>query len=149
MVAQGTVPLRNTIDRQSSDRNEVEDITPVEEKANVDSSGPPRFSVQIDVEQFVETCRRFELLVERWYNEIDPYSSSSNDWIMTLPYQQIIGLGPIVIPLVLRELQSRPHHWFWALRVLTDAEPVPAESRGDFDDMVSAWLKWGRDNGYL
>jgi len=93
--------------------------------------------------------KRFDALVAEWYQAHDKLSSMPVDWIMCMPYQQIIGQGPAVIPLLLRELQERPNHWFWALRVITNADPVPEESRGNFDDMVSNWLSWGRDNGYL
>jgi len=31
-------------------------------------------------------------------------------------YQQIIDMGLAVIPLILRELEQRPNHWFAALR---------------------------------
>lgn len=38
-------------------------------------------------------------------------------------YQRIIGLGPEVAPLLLRELERQPDHWFWALKALTGADP--------------------------
>ncbi len=45
-------------------------------------------------------------------------------------YQEIIGLGPAVVPLVLRELEQRPAHWFSALRALTGADPMDPADRG-------------------
>jgi len=62
-------------------------------------------------------------------------------------YQQIIALGPPVIPLILRELRERPDHWFWALNAITGEDPVGPED--DFDQAVEAWLRWGRERGYL
>ncbi len=63
-------------------------------------------------------------------------------------YQQIIGMGPAAVPLLLRELERAPDHWFWALKAITGTDPVPPEQRGKLSEMASAWLRWGRDQGY-
>ena len=63
-------------------------------------------------------------------------------------YQQIIAMGLEVVPLLFRELEREPDHWFRALHVLTGADPVPPESRGKIREMAAAWLRWGRDQGY-
>lgn len=39
--------------------------------------------------------------------------------------QRIIGMGPVVVPLILEELRREPDHWFWALEMLTEDDPVP------------------------
>jgi hypothetical protein len=91
--------------------------------------------------------QRFADLVARWKRERGPYSSSAR--LAEHPaYQQIIGMGPEVIPLLLRELEREPDHWFRALHALTAADPVPAESRGKVREMAAAWLRWGRAQGY-
>lgn len=64
-------------------------------------------------------------------------------------YQQIIAMGPSVLPLVFDELRREPDDWFVALRTLTRADPVPSHSRSDFDEAVEAWLEWGGQHGYL
>lgn len=64
-------------------------------------------------------------------------------------YQQIIGMGPEVVPLLLRDLAETESHWFWALRVITNDNPVPPEHRGRVDRMISAWLSWGMRNNLL
>jgi hypothetical protein len=66
-------------------------------------------------------------------------------------YQSIIGIGPAAIPLILSQLESEgeePDHWFWALRALTSADPVKEEDRGDIVRMATAWIEWGRAQGY-
>ena len=63
-------------------------------------------------------------------------------------YQQIIRLGPDVVPLILRELERETDHWFRALHALTGAEPVPSASCGKLREMATAWLRWGREQGY-
>lgn len=64
-------------------------------------------------------------------------------------YQRIIGMGPDVLPLILRELQRELDHWFWALEVISREDPVPEESKGDLKEMARIWLKWGREHGYV
>jgi hypothetical protein len=63
--------------------------------------------------------------------------------------QKIIAIGPDVISLILAELRERPDHWFWALHVLADADPVPASDTGHFQKMAAAWITWGEDNGFI
>ncbi len=88
--------------------------------------------------------RRFADLVARWKRERGPYSSSAR-LAEHSAYQQIIALGPEVVPPLLRELERKPDHWFRALHALTGADPVPAESRGKLLEMAAAWLRWGRE----
>ena len=56
--------------------------------------------------------------------------------------------GPAVLPLLLRELQERPDHWFWALRAITGEDPVATEDRGKLDAMTAAWLRWAEKHAY-
>jgi hypothetical protein len=76
-------------------------------------------------------------------------TSSTIDIVMNPAYQRIISLGTVAIPWIFAELQREPDHWFWALRVLTEKDPVPPLSRGNMEEMTDAWLKWGRENAYL
>jgi hypothetical protein len=91
---------------------------------------------------------RFRALVDRWKAERG-HTSSVQEMAMHPAYQQIIGLGEPVLPLLLREMQQNPSHWTWALRSITGENPVPPESRGKVDEMAAAWTKWGRERGYL
>ena len=89
----------------------------------------------------------FESLVNQW--RTDTRFMSSTTEIVTHPaYQRIIGMGPVVIPYLLRELEQRPAQWFWALRAITGADPVLPEDRGNVRAMAAAWLRWGRENGF-
>ena len=63
-------------------------------------------------------------------------------------YQQIIGMGSDVIPLLLRELENNSGRWFWALKSISREEPVTPEQRGKTKEMIAAWLNWGREKGY-
>jgi hypothetical protein len=89
----------------------------------------------------------FQSLVRQWKEERGP-SSSTTELAMCPSYQRIIGLGPVVVPLLLRELEHAPDHWFWALKAITGVDPVPVESRGKVREMARLWIEWGRQQGY-
>lgn len=91
---------------------------------------------------------RFRRLVMRWKQDTE-FSSSVTEMSMHPAYQQIIGMGPPVLPLLFRELATSPDHWFWALAVITGTDPVRAASRGNLDEMTAAWLAWGREHGHV
>lgn len=57
-------------------------------------------------------------------------------------YQRIIGLGPKVLPLILRELERETDHWYWALNAISGEDP--AEGVEDFEEAAARWLEWGR-----
>ncbi len=91
--------------------------------------------------------QRFRRLVSQWKAERGPHSSSAR--LAKHPaYQQIIALGPEVVPLLLRELEREPGHWFRALHALTGASPPLPAQPGDMKAMAAAWLQWGCEHGY-
>jgi len=90
----------------------------------------------------------FASLAGTWRRETGMLSSVT-DISMHPAYQQIIGLGPAAVPLILRELQRRPDHWFWALSAITRENPVPPEDAGNVRRMAEAWVAFGRRHGYL
>jgi hypothetical protein len=92
--------------------------------------------------------RRFRELADEWQADVAPLSSTTAR-VQHPAYRQIVELGPAVVPLLLRELERRPNHWFAALRALTGADPVAPADRGRLGVMAEAWIKWGRERGYL
>ena len=89
----------------------------------------------------------FYQLVEQWKSETRGISSTEQLSVHPA-YQQIIGMGRDVIPLLLRELEKNSGRWFWALKSISREEPVTPEQRGKTKEMISAWLNWGREKGY-
>lgn len=75
--------------------------------------------------------------------------SSVTEIAMHPAYQQIIGMGKPAIPLILSEMKGKPGHWFWALKSITGEDPVLPEQRGRMKEMTEAWLRWGKEQGYL
>lgn len=90
---------------------------------------------------------RFRRLEAAWLADVG-FSSSSTALRSHPAFQEIIGLGPAVVPFMLRDLEERPRHWVWALPSITSADPVPASDRGNIARMSAAWLRWGREQGY-
>lgn len=89
----------------------------------------------------------FTELAEQWQRETGMLSLITKI-SMHPAYQRIIGMGQPVVPLIMRELEREPDHWFWALSAITGANPVQPEQRGRLKQMAQAWIEWGRANGY-
>lgn len=90
---------------------------------------------------------RFNLLASQW-KAARGFSSSVNAWARLPAYRAIIALGPAVVPLLLQELEKAPDHWFWALKELTNENPVTPDYRGNVAEMAKCWINWGKDKGY-
>ena len=93
-----------------------------------------------------ELRRRFAELKHNWHAATS-LESNVKHIILDLSYQQIIGLGPRVVPLILQDLADEGGDWFWALIVLTGND----EARGEttMEAARQAWLQWGRGRGLL
>ena len=83
----------------------------------------------------------FARLVEMW-REATRYSSSATEITGHPDYLRIIDMGPRAVPLIIRELRQRLEHWFLALRILTETDPVMPEDVGNLEKMREAWLQW-------
>lgn len=95
--------------------------------------------------QWAEPETRFLQLKQEW-EEATAALSSITEICMHPAYQQIIGMGPIAIPFIIREMGNRPNHWFWALKAITGEDPVPPDKRGRIIDMTNAWLLWWEEH---
>ena len=91
-------------------------------------------------------AEKFQALAETWRREVQ-FLSSVTEMVLHSAYQRIIGMGAAVVPHLLRELERRPDHWFWALTAITGADPVKLEDRGKLRKMTDAWLRWGKEQG--
>lgn len=91
---------------------------------------------------------QFYELATKW-KEDTKLTSSSTEIVLNPSYQRIIGLGPEVIPLVLKDLQESGCHWFWALQALSGKNPIKDEDAGRIKKMTQAWLEWGKENSLI
>lgn len=82
---------------------------------------------------------RFRALAKRWKADTEADSSIAR-MIRHPAYQEIIGMGEPVVPLLLAELEYEPDFWFAALQKITGADPVLKTSAGKIEEMAIAWI---------
>ena len=90
----------------------------------------------------------FEELKTDWKTRTT-YMSNSAQIAAVRSYQRIIGMGPAALPLILKELEREPDHWFWALEAISGENPVPPNQAGRVADMAKRWIEWGRQKGLV
>jgi len=89
---------------------------------------------------------RFDTLASQWRDETR-FLSSTTDIAMHPAYQGIIGMGADALPYILEDLRTNSGHWFWALKAISNDDPVPPRDRGNIRRMTDAWLRWGEAKG--
>lgn len=95
-----------------------------------------------------EVERRFGILLEQWTRETHFESNYSR--LMAHPaYRKILGLGPQVVPLLLKNLVHGSGPWLAALEDITGENPIRVEHEHDARLMVEDWLEWGRRHGII
>lgn len=117
----------------------------------VDQPIVDRQAQQFEKQQYQEKLKeKFNQLIFQWHKECGATSSITK--VISCPaYLRIIAMGPDVIPLILRQLESEgdePDFWFWALQLLTGANPVPQDAQGDMKRIAEIWLDWARRYEY-
>jgi hypothetical protein len=88
----------------------------------------------------------FLRLANEW-REATLFTSAVDRMVMHPAYQRIIGLGPLAIPLILRELRREPELWFWALNALTGEDAAAGEET--VEGAARRWIEWGASQGYI
>lgn len=156
-----------TVRHQSRSKNAQESWRSVRTHIAEPSARWRQNRVKTDVDYFANRCSRaakdpyldhqytkwaalaadeFAAHVLKWRRETKHYSSVAK-MVAHPSYLRIIGMGRQILPLLLRELESRPDHWLVALNAITGEDPVNAECT--FQQAIGAWLQWGRKKGYL
>jgi hypothetical protein len=90
----------------------------------------------------------FERLYAAWRQK-SAFLSSTTASAMATEYQQLIGMGPAVLPYLFDKLENDDADVFWALKAITRQDPVRDEVRGDFAEMKKAWLEWARSVSWM
>jgi len=95
----------------------------------------------LSVQNIFENCRRRRYLyvsnylcvtfkfIQKWKNETK-YYLFSNEIHNSEYYQAIIKLGKDVLPFIFAELQKESGHWFYALKQITNENPLKESSKG-------------------
>ena len=92
-----------------------------------------------------DVATSFEELASQWREETKTISAIE-EMAIHPAYQRIIGMGPAVIPHIMKALEERPDNWFWALRAITGTDPVQPEQRGWMSEMAKVWIEWAHAN---
>jgi hypothetical protein len=90
--------------------------------------------------------KEFRALAGQWRRETSHLSYLPQKY-RHAAYQKILGMGKPAIPLILRDLQEQGGWWFDALAALTHEDPA-REATG-YDECRAAWLKWGKEKGFV
>jgi hypothetical protein len=91
--------------------------------------------------------KKFYTLATQWQNEVAGMSSTTQ-MSQHPAYQEIINMGTKIVPLLLSELTKNPLYWLIALSEITGENPIKPEQRGRVKQMASAWIEWGKNQGY-
>lgn len=94
---------------------------------------------------FRDTFNKFK---DEWKKNTRMYSSVSYI-VSDENYNNIIGMGKDVIPLIFEDLEKTNDFWFTALIVLTGKNPVKKENIGYIEKMKEDWIEFGKENGYI
>jgi hypothetical protein len=109
--------------------------------ATVPVKQPP---AKVPAESVEERFRRLEAV---WMRETG-FLSNPDEIIQHAAFQEIIGMGDAVVPLMLHDLEVHPRLWVWALPEITGVNIVDEADRGDIAKMTATWLHWGKEHGY-
>jgi hypothetical protein len=108
----------------------------------------PQNILNKNAEISTEIIDKFYALASDWEQEVAGLSSTAQ--MSEHPaYQEIISMGTQILPLLLSELKKNPVYWLSALSAITGENPIKPEQRGRVKQMASAWIEWGRNQGYL
>jgi hypothetical protein len=91
---------------------------------------------------------KFQRLVAQWQRDTLLSSSIAQDYTHEA-FLEILTLGKPALPMILEELQENGGHWFLALRLLAEENPIPPEHAGQVKQMREDWLAWGRQKDLL
>jgi hypothetical protein len=93
-----------------------------------------------------EVAKLFDEYRSNWQRDTIFFSNISEK-IHHEDYQRIIGLGLQALPHILSALESEPDDWFWALFSIVGIDVAAGERT--VQDAAVAWVRWGRELGYL
>ena len=139
-------------EKDSSDGSTWLDDFPGDQSSPMYSTGKTqtlsiRFTITTSQKTNLEA--EFRELTNQWRHDTGHFSLVSQ---MTRhpAYQCIIKMGEPAIPLILKDLESQPDHWFPALASISgESPPIPDEDRGKIRAISKIWIKWGKTKGYI
>lgn len=83
--------------------------------------------------------KRFDRYATEW-REATGHMSITRDSSMHPAYQRIIGLGPVVVPILIEQLRIKASHWFWALGAIIGEDK--AANAMTVPEAAQQWIEW-------
>jgi hypothetical protein len=69
-----------------------------------------------------------------------------DDKIKQPSFKKIVDMKEVVVPLILKEIETQPDLLYLALQLIMGDDPVPRSDKGNVRAAVDAWIEWGRRN---
>ena len=95
---------------------------------------------------------QFIQLAANWKNETKGLSQIASK-INNKNYFTIIGMGVSnpdrITKLILQDLQKGNSYWHYALKKITNANPVPKGLATNIEQTSKFWLQWGTENNKI
>lgn len=85
--------------------------------------------------------QKFLKLRKEWFDDTAHLSSPIQS-AKHPAYQQVIGMGPKVVPFLIQDQLENGTHWFWALQSITGENPIQENHRGNIEKMANDWNRW-------
>jgi hypothetical protein len=104
---------------------------------------PAQMAPKFPAEPIEERLRKLEA---HWQADTE-FLSDAGKIINHPAFKAIIALGQEILPILLRDLETKPSLWVWALPEITGENPVLPADGGNIRKMADAWLLWGREKG--
>jgi hypothetical protein len=95
----------------------------------------------VTISMRTDVAGEFAYLAKQWKKDTSIHSSLSKKF-MHPAYQRIMAMGKAALPFILKELESGPGHWFYALRFIAGSDI--AKGVDNLEDARQMWLDWGR-----
>ena len=87
--------------------------------------------------------QRFLELAERWREETQFYSMSRQ--IVEHPaYREILQMGEVAVPWILRDMAMTGARWTLLLGEITGEDPAVHAALGRVREVQATWIEWGR-----
>lgn len=114
----------------------------------VSSTAGPTIYVDSKASSTVRISDYFQKLADQWQHDTAHVSQISQR-IDHPAYKRIVRMGSAAVPLILEQMKEGSGHWFHALSMLVDDNPIPSDFSGTIDDAAALWVAWGVDKGLI
>lgn len=114
----------------------------------VNPTAEPTVYVYLKPSSTAKISDYFQKLADEWQRDTAHVSQISQR-IDHPAYKRIVRMGSAAVPLILQQMKDGSGHWFHALTMLVDDNPIPGDFQGTIDDAAALWVAWGVSKGLI